>query len=31
MPTIIRRKADNVVTNFAQSANFDDGHLTLQR
>jgi len=29
MPTIIKRKSDNVVTNFAQSANFDDGHLTF--
>ena len=31
MPTIIRRKSDNVVTNFAQSANFDDGHLTFTK
>lgn len=29
MATIIRRKSDNVVTNFAQSANFDAGHLTF--
>jgi len=31
MPTIIRRKSDNVVTNFAQSANFDNGYLTFTK
>ena len=29
MATIIRRKSDNVVTHYAQSANFDDGFLTF--
>ena len=31
MATIVKRKSDNVVTNFAQSANFDDGHLTFTK
>ena len=29
MATIVKRKADNVVTHFAQSANFDAGYLTF--
>lgn len=29
MATIIRRKSDNVVTHYVQSANFDEGFLTF--
>jgi len=31
MPTIIRRKADNVVTNFAESASFGTGVLVFTK
>ena len=29
MATIVRRKSDNVVTHYAQSADFDAGYLTF--